>query len=82
MNSLVRGTAHIENLSEEQLAVQVDALIKADRRVETMLTELGRVWHKHPEWRLGQLLVNVTQRSFEAPFYFPDEDLLEDLREC
>lgn len=48
-----------------------------------MLFVLYRVWRRHPEHRLCQLLMNVT--SFEAfdrfdIFYIEDGQLIKDLR--
>lgn len=48
-----------------------------------MLFVLYRLWRRHPEYRLCQLLMNVT--DFEAfdrfdIFYIEDKRLLRDLR--
>ena len=46
-----------------------------------MLDELKKVWEKYPEWRLGQLIVNLSQAAnIEDPFYVQDDRLLNTIR--
>ena len=50
---------------------------KKDSLQNEVLTELARVWDKHPNLRLCQLIVNATNCT--DPFYKTDKDLLDDL---
>jgi uncharacterized protein YihD (DUF1040 family) len=43
-------------------------------RIKKILGELGKVWEKHPDLRLGQLLRQVTYD--EDLFYLEDDVLL------
>lgn len=49
-------------------------------RVERMLNAIQELWQRFPDWRLGQLLVNVSQR-FEANPYYVEDSLLEEALE-
>ena len=43
-------------------------------RIPKVLRELGELWKKHPDWRLGQLVFNIVGRD---PFHIEDYDLIE-----
>lgn len=43
-------------------------------RIDTFLEQLGNIWKtKCPDWRFGQLMVNVFAKMDNDPF-FPEED--------
>lgn len=42
-------------------------------RIDPFLKELGEYWKKVPDWRFGQLIVNVFD-SFDRDPFFPEED--------
>jgi hypothetical protein len=44
------------------------------KRIPRVLEKLAKFWDQVPDWRLGQLVVNLTSRS--DPFYVED-DILE-----
>ena len=50
---------------------------KIDRMMyqEELINDLLELWIKRPEWRLGQLIFNLTQQ-YDC-FYVQDEDLEE-----
>lgn len=48
-------------------------------RIAPMLEELKRLWLKHPDLRLGQLIVNVAPADRDL-FYIEDDKLLEAIR--
>jgi len=52
-------------------------------RIPAILHTLQEFWEKHPDWRLGQLLVNVAKLPEPCPRLFNLEDdlLLELLQE-
>ena len=39
------------------------------KRIERMLGKLGQLWKQTPDWRLGQLLLNVGFPESPAAFY-------------
>ncbi len=53
-------------------------------RIPKMLKLIETVWREVPDWRLGQLLVNVVNTLGGVPmdnnlFYIEDEDLMKAL---
>ena len=50
------------------------------RDIDKILTEIGEIWKKHPELRLGQLIDNVLLQE-EDLYYISDVKLLERLKE-
>ena len=46
-------------------------------RIDEILKEIKDLWVQVPDWRLGQLLVNVS--GTDHLFYFEDDKLLEQL---
>ena len=50
-------------------------------RIPVMLEELKTLWETHPDWRLGQLIVNLSRaEGFEDPFFVQDDSLLNTIR--
>ena len=52
------------------------------QRIDPLLTLLGDVWQRHPDMRLGQLLVNAIRPKAPVPeiFYAEDDRVLEGLQ--
>lgn len=55
-------------------------------RIQPLLNELGEIWAKHPDMRLGQLLASLTpgvhpERRLAWLFYIEEYELLTALRE-
>ena len=46
-------------------------------RIDEILKEIKDLWVQVPDWRLGQLLVNIS--GTDHLFYFEDDKLLEQL---
>ena len=52
-------------------------------RIGYTLQCIANAWAKHPDMRLGQLIVNATQRpetGLGSLFYIDDEELIEALQ--
>lgn len=50
-------------------------------RIPIMLDELKTLWEKHSDWRLGQLIVNLSRASdIEDPFFVQDDRLLNTIK--
>ena len=50
-------------------------------RIDTMLDELKQLWMTDPDWRLGQLIANLSRAAgIEDPFYIEDDHMLEIIR--
>ena len=44
------------------------------KRISIVLEELKKIWEQYPDWRLGQLLVNL---PFERdPFFIEDDEMI------
>jgi uncharacterized protein YihD (DUF1040 family) len=51
-------------------------------RIDPLLAELRAFWHRSPDWRLGQLVVNLTAFAGATnPSTIEDDRLLRTLRE-
>lgn len=48
------------------------------KRIPVVLEALRAAWEANPDWRLGQLIVNVSERR--DPFHIEDDDMLRRLR--
>ena len=50
-------------------------------RIPIRLEELKTLWQSHPDWRLGQLIANLSRAAdIEDPFYVQDDRLLNTIR--
>lgn len=47
------------------------------QRIEKILKQIGDLWHKYPDFRLGQLICNVVQDPFL--YYIEDQTLVDAL---
>ena len=50
------------------------------RDIDKILAEIGEIWKKNPELRLGQLIDNILLQE-EDLYYIEDKKLLERLKE-
>ena len=73
---------------EEFLAyLRLDDLLSGEakrdpQRIDVILEELRKFWVKRPDWRLGQIIVNLVRaQSTSDIFYLEDDMLLQRLRE-
>ena len=48
------------------------------KRIKRVLKLIEKFWDKVPDWRLGQLLVNVSKHN--DPFYYEDDELEKELK--
>ncbi len=51
--------------------------MREPERIDEFCEELAKQWHKVPDWRFGQLVVNVLGID---PFYVEDETALERIK--
>ena len=47
------------------------------KRIWPTLNKIAEIWQMHPDLRLGQLLIGITQKS--DLFYLEDDELMENL---
>lgn len=54
-------------------------------RIDKFCNELAELWHKVPDWRFGQLMVNMDQiihiHYDKDMFYIEDDDMLEIMKD-
>ena len=50
------------------------------KRIDQILSLIGEIWHKNPDLRLTQLIMNALQMN-QDPYYIEDYILLEKLKE-
>ena len=49
-------------------------------RIDEFCATLAELWHKVPDWRFGQLIMNALQKmSLQTIFYTEDEELLREI---
>ena len=46
-------------------------------RIDQFLERLGKVWKKVPDWRFGQLMVNVLNSMPKDPFFPEDDEMIK-----
>ena len=51
-------------------------------RIPKILKELEEFWKQVPDWRLGQVISNISYETLGVndPFYLEDDELLEELK--
>jgi hypothetical protein len=50
-------------------------------RIDEFCTTLAELWHKVPDWRFGQLIMNALQKmSLQTIFYMEDEAMLKEMK--
>lgn len=53
-------------------------------RINKLLNELEELWNIVPDWRFGQLIINLLSYIGRDPFYFEDdkmEDIIKNYKE-
>ena len=51
-------------------------------RIEPMLKAIKELWNLVPDWRLGQLVVNLARASdFNDPFFVEDTEMMTAVEE-
>ena len=47
------------------------------KRIKPFLEEIEKLWEKVPDWRFGQLVMNVLGTCKKDPFFYEDDEMLE-----
>lgn len=56
--------------------------MRSEARIDEMCDTLKRVWHLVPDWRLGQLVVNISKNCKGLnTFYVEDEEFERVMKE-
>ena len=51
--------------------------MRSKERIDPFLEKLGEMWKLVPDWRFGQLIVNVMGTLDRDPFFPEDDEMLE-----
>lgn len=51
--------------------------LRDEQRIDELLNTLGELWHKVPDWRFGQLVMNLISYIGRDPFYIEDDKMKE-----
>lgn len=55
--------------------------MRKKERIKEFLTELGNIWEEnYPDWRFGQLIVNVFSELEKDPFFYEEDEMLEEFK--
>ena len=55
--------------------------MRAPKRINKFLEEVGEVWKKVPDWRFGQLMSNFFRWYNRDPFFLEEDKFIELLRQ-
>lgn len=51
--------------------------MRDENRIDHILKLVGKIWHRYPDWRFGQLVTNLYRFTGHKDFFYvEDEDLL------
>ena len=53
--------------------------MREKERIDRILKKIEKIWKLNPDWRLGQLISNVTYRGAEQHLWTMEDDALEKL---
>lgn len=71
----------LEELSACGKTGKADLKMRDENRIPIVLEELKKVWEKHTDWRLGQLIVNIARSAgYGDPFFIEDDRLVKEIR--
>lgn len=56
-------------------------MAREPERIQRILAAIKTIWQRFPDWRLGQLLVNIVPEFEKNPFYLEDTIIEEKLTE-
>jgi hypothetical protein len=48
-------------------------------RIPTVLRELERIWSRHPDWRLGQLISNIASWADEDVWDIEEDEMISEI---
>ena len=51
--------------------------MRSPDRIDPFLERLGKVWKEFPDWRFGQLMVNISRSMNQDMFFLEDDEMIE-----
>ena len=56
-------------------------MMRNPQRIDEFCARLAIAWHKLPDWRFGQLMMNAFGELGKDPFFPEDKDMIEFLED-
>ena len=66
---------------EISISSNVVVIMRDVNRIDKICNELATIWKEIPDWRLGQLFVNLQRWEGYDLFFLEDEDLIQELKD-
>jgi len=51
--------------------------LRDPNRIGTIIEKIEKIWRHRPDWRLGQLILNIVKIKCPELFYLEDDTILE-----
>jgi hypothetical protein len=56
--------------------------MRKPERIDTFCNELAKIWKENvPDWRFGQLMVNVLNSLPRDPFFYEEDEMIQVFRD-
>lgn len=55
--------------------------MRSPERIDKFCSELAEVWKKVPDWRFGQLMVNVLNSLPRDPFFYEEDEMIKEFKD-
>jgi hypothetical protein len=55
--------------------------MRSPERIDKFCNELAEVWKKVPDWRFGQLMVNVLNSLPRDPFFYEEDEMIKEFKD-
>ena len=53
--------------------------MRDEKRIDEFCELLKKVWHKVPDWRVGQLIENLKRAAQKSDIFYIEDDIMLDL---
>ena len=54
--------------------------MRSPERIDKFCNELAKIWKQVPDWRFGQLMVNVLNSLPRHPFFYEEDEMIEEFK--
>lgn len=54
--------------------------MRSPERIDKFCNELAKIWKQVPDWRFGQLMVNVLNSLPRDPFFYEEDEMIEEFK--
>ena len=72
----------LTNIDKEEYEKIIEQIISKILEHDNFMKEVGALWKENvPDWRFGQLIVNLIRYTGRDPFFWEEDDFLNKLRD-